>query len=609
MKHTGRFASLCRTCLFLLLANQASGQTPPLFLSGAPGDRLSLGMANAGDVNGDGIDDLIVGADHYFGNKVGEARIYFGGNPPDATADVVLVGDPLLDYFGWSVSGVGDVNGDGYDDVLVSAYGSAAYLYFGGNPMDTTPDAIIPAVPSTTAFGVEVDGAGDVNGDGYDDFIVCGVSEGGIFLYFGSPTPGTTPDLTFAGASRAQAAGDMNHDGYDDIIVGNPKNPPDLSWAALHFGGAAMDTIPDLIYRTGLADGFGSSLAGNGDLNGDGWPDLVISAAADNSGGTQAGRVYVFFGGQVLDTIPDFTYTESGTNNLLGYRKAIILGDIDFDGYDDFCVSSDVYVDPFAGKVGKVHIFRGGPVITEDTTLVGEDDKGNFGWSIAPIDFDGDSRIEIFIGAYYAPYSLKSGKAYLFEALPKPVTLLMPEHQAVVNADSVIFRWRAGHYGVTGYWHELAFDSAFTDTFFGGGPLTDTTIVVTQLTPERTYYWRVRARNVYGWGPFSAIRSFRTVMVDVKEGQGIPGQFNLSQNYPNPFNPSTTIRFTLRERSYVVMKVYDLLGRKVATLLDETMDAGEKSIDFVPRGLSTGVYICQIRAGNSIQAIKMILLK
>ncbi len=410
MRPASRFALVWGICLFLVPNDQAGGQTPPLILTGSPGDRLGLAVANAGDVNGDGSDDLIIGADHYFGNKIGEAKIYFGGAPHDFTADVVLSRGA---GFGWAVAGAGDVNGDGYDDVLVSE-NSVVYLYFGGAPMDTTPDAVIPPVPSTTFFGLEVAGAGDVNNDGYDDYIITSVAEEGIFVYFGSPVPGTTPDLALRGASRASSAGDINKDGYDDIITGFPIPPPDQSYAYLYFGGAPMDTIPDLILGTGLGDLFGSSVAGGGDLNGDGWPDLIICAAGDATGGANAGRAYVYFGGATLDTIPDFTYAGSGTNNLLGYKEAGFLGDINSDGYDDFFVSSDVETNPFYGKMGKVHIFRGGPDIANDTTLVGEDNRGNFGWSVASMDFDGNDDLEVFIGASYAPYAQKSGKVYLY---------------------------------------------------------------------------------------------------------------------------------------------------------------------------------------------------
>jgi hypothetical protein len=89
----------------------------------------------------------------------------------------------------------------------------------------------------------------------------------------------------------------------------------------------------------------------------------------------------------------------------------------------------------------------------------------------------------------------------------------------------------------------------------------------------------------------------------------IPLQFQLFQNYPNPFNPSTTIRFSLPQRSHVTLKVFDVLGKEVATLVDAEMEAGEHSIPFTAEGIPGGVYIVQMSAGNVIKRISIVLLK
>jgi hypothetical protein len=89
----------------------------------------------------------------------------------------------------------------------------------------------------------------------------------------------------------------------------------------------------------------------------------------------------------------------------------------------------------------------------------------------------------------------------------------------------------------------------------------------------------------------------------------IPLQFQLFQNYPNPFNPSTTIRFSLPHRSNVTLKVFDVLGREVATLVDGEMAASEHSVNFNAEWIPGGVYFAQLKAGNVIQRIKMVLVK
>jgi hypothetical protein len=102
----------------------------------------------------------------------------------------------------------------------------------------------------------------------------------------------------------------------------------------------------------------------------------------------------------------------------------------------------------------------------------------------------------------------------------------------------------------------------------------------------------------------------QSTITDVKkEDETIPTVFKLEQNYPNPFNPSTVIKFGVPERSNVLLKIYDILGEEVATLVNEEMDAGWYSIDFNASGYSTGVYIYRMQAGNYINTKKMLLMK
>lgn len=97
---------------------------------------------------------------------------------------------------------------------------------------------------------------------------------------------------------------------------------------------------------------------------------------------------------------------------------------------------------------------------------------------------------------------------------------------------------------------------------------------------------------------------------DVKElGNEVPNEFSLTQNYPNPFNPSTKIRYSLPEVSFATLKVYDILGNEVATLVSEEQQAGNYEVDFSASGMSSGFYFYKLQAGNFIETKKMILMK
>jgi hypothetical protein len=210
---------------------------------------LGASVGTAGDVNGDGYDDVIVGAYRYDNgqNNEGRAFVYHGSALGlSSTADWTAESDQGGALLGWSVGTAGDVNGDGYDDVIVGApwygngqtYEGRAFVYHGSaSGLSTTPNWTAESDHQSALFGGSVGTAGDVNGDGYDDVIVGASSydngyadEGGVVGYHGSPSGlSTTPDCTAesgqlnASFGSSGTAGDVNGDGYDDVIGGAPN--------------------------------------------------------------------------------------------------------------------------------------------------------------------------------------------------------------------------------------------------------------------------------------------------------------------------------------------------------------------------------------------------
>lgn len=209
----------------------ASGQT-------WDGD-FGVSTVTAGDVNGDGFDDVMVGVSGY-GGGTGRAYVYLGGaSGLSSTAATTLNGESLASGFGYSVSGAGDVNSDGFDDVIAGAYGYSsstgrAFVYLGSSSgTSTTANRTITGAASTS-LGQSVSGAGDVDGDGFDDVIVGAYNYGSgtsrAYVFSGSSTGlGTTATTTLTGEAPSDdfgitvsGAGDVNGDGYSDVIVGAP---------------------------------------------------------------------------------------------------------------------------------------------------------------------------------------------------------------------------------------------------------------------------------------------------------------------------------------------------------------------------------------------------
>ena len=137
----------------------------------------------------------------------------------------------------------------------------------------------------------------------------------------------------------------------------------------------------------------------------------------------------------------------------------------------------------------------------------------------------------------------------------------------------------------------------------------ETNIIYDNLLPNKTYYWRTKCRNFRGWGEFSEIWNFSTVLVSVETDKLLPAEFLLEQNYPNPFNPNTIISFSIPKRSNVILKVYDILGNELVTLINEETDAGRYNINFNASGLPTGVYFYQLVSSDFVETKKMMLLK
>jgi hypothetical protein len=340
-------------------------------------------VSSAGDVNGDGYSDVIVGAKYVRnedGDMVGNAYIYFGGPAMDNLPDVTMEGEGHGDYFGCSVASAGDVNNDGYSDVIVGAekaidedgiHSGKTYIYFGGPSMDNLPDVIMDeGKEKYDYFGCSVASAGDVNDDGYSDVIVGAKGEGYgmVYVYFGGSSMDNLPDVIMVGQSWANdfgcsvsSAGDVNGDGYSDVIVGIEEYDINEGNAYIYFGGLTMDNLPDVIMeREGRWDDFAYSVASAGDINSDGYSDVIVGAQkARNEDGVRVGKTYIYFGGLSMDNLPDVTMT--GKENYRYYGSTVIstgdlfgcwvasAGDVNGDGASEVIIG--------ASKIGMAYLY------------------------------------------------------------------------------------------------------------------------------------------------------------------------------------------------------------------------------------------------------------
>ena len=409
--------------------------TNGFILNGIDADDYSgRSVSSAGDVNGDGYDDLIIGADWADPNgdsRAGETYVIYGGasapgtdgvldlSALDGTNGFILNGIDAYDRSGRSVSSAGDVNGDGYDDLIIGAYradpdgDSAAgeiYVIYGGasapgtggrfnlSALDGTNGFILNGIDANDRSGTSVSSAGDVNGDGYDDLIIG--------------APGADPN-------GDSAAGEIY------VIYGGASAPGTNGMLDLS---ALSGTNGFILNGIDASDQSGFSVSSAGDVNGDGYDDLIIGAVGADPNGSRSGETYVVYGGAnapgtggvldlgALDGTNGFILTGIDERDQSG-RSVSSAGDVNGDGYDDLIIGANIADPGGDSDAGETYIVYGGASApgmngvldlsaldgTNGFILNGIDADDRSGRSVSSAgDVNGDGYDDLIIGAYQA---------------------------------------------------------------------------------------------------------------------------------------------------------------------------------------------------------------
>ncbi len=399
---------------------EAEATLTNLLVQPAPGAAVAAGdhaaaqfgtaLAAFGDLDGDGALEVAVGAPNAGGGK-GSVSLLKGS---DLAVLRTLKGVAADDHLGASVGAVGDVDGDGFGELLVGVPDAdlggedsgAAQLHSGASG---TLLASFAGAASGDHFGAAVSSAGDQDGDGVDDLLVGAPQHDGPGVDAGQATvvSGATrlPLHVWSGATgdnlghALAGVGDVDGDGVPDVAIGSPLADPlgiDSGLAQIVSGatGLLMHALAPEASSGPSFDLFGSAVAGLGDANGDGVPDVAVGAPDDHNGGLHKGRAYVFSGadGQLLMSVSG---SESGHH--LGAALAGV-GDVNDDGRVDLLIGSPAneYSPEKPGRVQLVTAIDGGLL----QAFGGEFAADSYGRAVAPAgDANGDGRPDLLVGA------------------------------------------------------------------------------------------------------------------------------------------------------------------------------------------------------------------
>ena len=493
------------------------------------GDMLGRSLESAGDINQDGYDDIMIGAP-WADSLRGYVYIYFGCENLDTMKKITLYGENYGDHFGEEIANLGDINRDGNDDFLINApcfelHKGKVYLYLGTGTESLELGKTYEGKQQSERYGVYVRGGGDINGDGYNDFLIERMPENytlpptSIDIYFGGKTIPDEPGLVLRDTTdcfgwELEMIGDVNNDGYADVAVGGRSadiNGFDAAgYFKVYFGSARMDTIPDIeVYGSREYHQLGNCFC-SGDFNGDGVTDFIVGSN---------GQGYVYFGNSNIDSIPDMVI--GNTKIPCGYVGT--AGDITGNGCDELL-------------------------------------SGNPGWG------GGSGVVDIYLGSAN------------FDTIP----------------DVRIYGQYVSYFG----------EKLSTAGDINGDGLDEF------LVGEPQYFLGIfNQGRVY-------VYSGDSTLLGIEDSGKIPTnpvKFNLLGNYPNPFNPRTTIAFDLPEESHVTLTIYDVMGREIVRLLDENQPAGFRQViwdgkDKSGQTVSSGNYLYTLKTPAGFSETKKMAL-
>lgn len=436
------------TSLFLLvllpclaLGQQVNLNRAVKFTGEAAADTAGNSVSSAGDINGDGYEDFLTGAS---GSANGAVYLIYGQDAAFTSASlsqaVKFTGEASGDQAGYSVASAGDINNDGYGDILIGApeteQGTVYLIY--GQATAFTSASLSTAIKFTGEVsgdkaGYSVSSAGDVNTDGYDDFLIGAIDNddseghaGAVYLVYGqsalyASVNSLSSYVEFTGEAdsdyagyKLSTAGDVNHDGYGDFLIsaysnGNSHNNAGAVYLfygqSAAFASASLSTAGAIFQGENTGDYSGTALS-SADVNGDGYTDIIIGARKAEVGGvSNSGSVYLIYGGTgataltgAIDlSVADTKFSGLAEGDFLG--TAIASADINYDTYGDLIIGSEAGNGAVHMVFGQAAVIASQSLSSSDATFQGEAAGDIAGAAVGAADVNHDTFVDMLVGA------------------------------------------------------------------------------------------------------------------------------------------------------------------------------------------------------------------